>query len=82
MWLPGEGWPIGIKIVAPGRHIKEDLVELVEVVDNVCSKVGLEEGAAGVIPITVGRQHTQKYIKYNLISCHGHSKHSSECTQQ
>ena len=56
--------------MAPGCHIKEDLVELVEVVDNVCSKVGLEEGASGVIPLTVGGQHNRKYIytQYNLIS--------------
>lgn len=40
--------------MAPGRHIKLDLVELIKVINNVNTEMGLQEGTSSIVPITVG----------------------------
>lgn len=39
-----------------GSHIKLDLIEFVQVIDYVNTKVGLQEGASCVVPVTVERE--------------------------
>lgn len=50
--LPCKVWPVGIKVVTSGCNVKLDLVEFIQIVDNVSSEVGLEEGTPGIIPVT------------------------------
>jgi len=42
--------------MTPGGHIKLDLIEFVQVIDYVNTKVGLQEGAPCIVPVTVGKE--------------------------
>lgn len=37
-----------------GSHIKLDLIEFIQVIDDINSKVGLQEGTPCVVPVTAG----------------------------
>lgn len=63
--LPCKHRPVCVKVITSGRHVKLDLVELIEVVDYVASKVGLEEGATGIIPVTAWREN-ERLITHQL----------------
>lgn len=49
----------------PSRgHIKLDLIEFIQVVDDVYTKVRLQEGASNIVPVTVGkRKRSNEHIR-------------------
>lgn len=55
-FLPCKRGPGGIEIVTSGSHIKLDLIEFVQVTDYVHTKVGLQERASCIIPVTAGKE--------------------------
>lgn len=57
--LPRKVWPVSIKVVTSGCHVKLDLVELIQVVDDVRREMGLEEGTPSVIPVTAKANWTK-----------------------
>lgn len=44
-----------------GSHIELDLIEFVQVTNYVHAKVGFQERASCIIPVTVGRGYKNKY---------------------
>lgn len=46
--------------MSSGCHIKLDLIELIQVTDDVNTKVGLQEGASCIVPVTAGRERRKR----------------------
>lgn len=51
--LPSKGRPVRVKIMTSGCYIKLDLIEFIQVVDDIDVQMGLQEGTAFIIPLTV-----------------------------
>lgn len=49
-----------------GGHIKLDLIEFIQVIDYVNTKVGLQEGASCIVPVTTGRE-VRKRLQKNIL---------------
>lgn len=45
--------------MSSGSHIKLNLVEFIQVIDDVNTKVGLQERTSCIVPITAGREKTE-----------------------
>lgn len=55
-YIPCKFWPICIKVITSGCHIKLNLVEFIKIVDYVSSEVRLEERTPGIIPVTLSEE--------------------------
>ena len=63
--------------MTPGSHVKLDFIELVQVADDVDTKVGLYERTAGIVPVTMeevedrhwSRQAEHEFTHVNCEKC-------------
>lgn len=54
--LPYKSGPVRVKVVTSGCYIKLDLIEFIQVVDDINVQMGLQEGTAFIIPLTVNNK--------------------------
>lgn len=54
---PCKSGPVRVKVVTSGRYIKLDLIKLIQVIDDIDVQMGLQEGTAFIIPLTLNDKH-------------------------
>lgn len=61
--------------MTPGCHIKLNIIELIEVINDVHTEMGLEKWTPGIIPVTAEEHHFRKkaldnhvQLKSNILS--------------
>lgn len=74
--LPCKSGPVRVKVVTSECYIKLDLIEFIQVVDDISVQMGLQEGTAFIIPLTVNdKQKSLPLINKTGVACFSEMLH-------